>query len=189
MSEHVPTSVSFRDYFASLLGDAGFDVQTWQLVEDMDPVVLAENPYYVIAFQVFDLWSELIEDVGRIELNLSEIISRHTGTPKTWDTYLVLVCRDDIYEEKEFNEFSDLVFNTRYTRKIVRVGLGDSIRRLQEVARPFVSLSEARSSAKGRDPLRLLEKKMIESRPDRVDASELDKLITVFKERGNLDNV
>ncbi len=187
MDENIPTNSSFREYFASILRDAGFDVQIYLLEKDSDPIVLAENAYYVIAFQVFDLWSDLTDSVGRIEMDFSALISQHTDTPKVWDAYMILVCRSNIHGKQEFNELSDMLYNTRYTRKIVRYGFEDSISKLSEVARPFVSLREARSSAKGRDPLRLLEAKMIESGLDSKDRDTLHRLITIFRDRGNLD--
>jgi hypothetical protein len=186
MKESSPATASFRDYFSKILANAGFETRPWQLVPDVEPIVLAENPYYVIAFQVFDLWNDLIKTAGRIELALSELIDKSTGTGKTWDAYLVLVCRSEIHDVDEFNQFSDLAYNTRHTRKIIRAGLGDSVTSLDEVTRPFVSLTKARSSAKGRDPLQLLENKMIENG---YDSSEIQRLIIAFKERGDLAGI
>lgn len=189
MKEPVPSSTSFRNYFADILKDAGFDVRTWQLVTGMDPVLLAENPYYVIAFQVFDFWSDLVEAAKQIELALSEVIGKQTGTAKAWDAYLVLVCRTELRATEEFNQLSHLTYDTRNTRKIIRVGLGDSVTRLDEVAKPFVSLTKARSSAKGRDPLRILENKMIANGLDNTEVAKVKRLVAIFKERGNLTDV
>ena len=186
MKEPAPATASFRDYFSKILVNAGFETRPWQFVTDVEPVVLAENPYYVIAFQVFDLWNDLVETAGRIELALSELIGKSAGTAKAWDAYLVLVCRSELYRVEEFNQFSDLAYNTRLTRKIIRAGFGDSMTRLDEVARPFISLARARSSAKGRDPLHILENRMIESG---CDSAEVKRLITTFKERGDLAGV
>lgn len=187
MSETIPTEADFKKYFSTILGEAGYCTMDWELVKGMTPVVLAENPYYLIAFQVFDLWPDLIRAAGQIELALSEIISKQRGTAKVWDAYLVLVCRTDLNKVEEFNEFSNLAYNTERTRKIVRTGLGDSLISLQEVAKPFVSLTKVRSTAKGRDPLRILAKKMTDS--EDIDPILIDKLITVFREQGNLNNV
>lgn len=187
MSSITPSSESFKGYFASILEGAGYDTLTWELVEDLAPLVLAENPYYLIAFQVFDVWSELVDAAGQIELALSDIIGRQEATDKVWDAYLVLVCRTGLHKIEEFNQFSDLAYNTRRTRKIVRTGLGDQLTRLDEIARPFVSLTKARSSAKGRDPLRILGGKMIED--ETTDHAEIEKLISIFRERGDLAGV
>ncbi len=186
MKESSPPTAYFRDYLSKILADAGFETRSWQLVPNVEPIVLAENPYYVIAFQAFDLWNDLVETAGCIELALSELIEKSTGTGKTWDAYLLLVCRSEIYRIEEFNQFSDLAYNTRHTRKIIRAGLGDSVTSLDEITRPFVSLTTARSTAKGRDPLRLLEDRMIESG---YDSTEVKRLITTFKERGDLAGV
>lgn len=186
MKESSPPTASFRDYLSKILADAGFETRPWQFVPDGEPIVIAENPYYVIAFQVFNLWNDLIESAGRIELALSELIEKSTGTGKTWDAYLLLVCRSEIHRVEEFNQFSDLAYNTRHTRKIIRAGLGDSLTSLDEITRPFVSLTKARSSAKGRDPLRLLEERLIESG---YDSTEIKRLITTFKEGGDLASI
>lgn len=176
---------SFRDYFSRLLKEANFDVHIVPIVEDSEPVVLAENPYYVIAFQAFDLWSKLIEDYQQIEIALSQLIEKHPRTPKVWDTYLVLVCRAELYKPEEFDEFSDLIYNTRYTRKIVRAGVGN-LTAIDEVVKPFIHLEKARIHARERDPLNILGEKMITGG---IDEALVNKLITVFKEGGDLSIV
>jgi len=187
MAETPSSSTRFKEYFTTLLRDAEYDVRPWELVKGMDPVVLAENPYYVIAFQIFDIWSDLIKAAGQIELALSQIIGKQKETAKVWDAYLILVCRTELHEIEEFNQFSNLVYNTHRTRKIVRTGLGDTLTRLNEVVKPFISLTKVRSTAKGRDPLHILRSKMIES--GNVEPGEIEKLIAIFKERGDLTNV
>lgn len=186
-SETTLSSGNFKEYFAGILKGAGYDVRTWELVKGLEPVVLAENPYYLIAFQVFDLWPDLLEAAGQIELALSDIIARQKETAKVWDAYLVLVCRSELHEIEQFNQLSNLTYDTRHTRKIVRTGLSDSLTRLDEIAKPFISLTKVRSTAKGRDPLRILGKKMIES--ELIDGAQVERLITVFKERGDLSSV
>ena len=187
MPDATPNATNFKERFSTLLQKEEFSVCNWDLVQDMDTVVLAENPYYVIAFQVFDLWSDLIIATGKMELALSEIIANTKQTAKVWDAYLVLVCRTELNGRSEFDEFANLVYNTRRTRKIIRTGLGDSLTRLDEVVKPFISLTSVRSSAKGRDPLQLLRDRMLESGD--VNIQDIDKLIVVFKERGDLTNV
>lgn len=183
----IPTSDSFRDIFARTLSEAGVGFQTkaWQIT-DMEPLVLAENPYYIIAFQVFDIWDELVKAAGRVELALSDLITKSAPTDKTWDAYLVLVCRNQLHGYEELNELSNLIYDTRFTRKIVRAGLGNSLDQVKEAVRPFISLERARYTAKHRNPLDLLEDKLVESGWDRY---EIGKLKIVFKERGSLENV
>jgi len=176
---------SFREYFSRVLEDAEFDVRTVPIVKDLDPVVLAENPYYVIAFQAFDSWSGLYKDYEQIEIALSQLMEKHPQTPKVWDSYLVLVCRAKLYKPEEFDEFSDLVYNTRYTRKIVRAGVNDLIT-IDEVIKPFIQLKKARTRARERDPLALLGEKMIK---DGIDEILVNRLITVFKEGGDISIV
>jgi len=176
---------SFRDYFGQRLQEASFNVLTAALVQGFEPVVLAENPYYIIAFQAFDSWSKLMEDYEPIERALSDLIGRHPETPKVWDAYLVLVCRAKLFKTEEFDEFSNLIYDTRYTRKIVRTGVSD-LTTINELAKPFVHLERARSLARDRDPLQILGEKMINSG---LDKTVINKLITVFKEGGDLSNV
>lgn len=180
------TSDSFRDTFARTLSEAGFQTKAWQIVTDTEPLVLAENPYYIIAFQVFDIWDELVKAAGRVELALSDLITKSAPTDKTWDAYLVLVCRNELHGYEELNELSNLIYDTRFTRKIVRAGLGDSLEKVKEAVKPFISLERARYTAKHRNPLDLLEDKLVESGWDRY---EIGKLKTIFKERGSLENV
>jgi len=187
MSEITPSNENFKGYFATKLKEAGYDTRTWELVQGLAPVVLAENPYYLIAFQVFNVWTELVDAAGRIELALSDIISRQKATDKVWDAYLVLVCRTELHKIEDFNQLSNLTYNTRHTRKIVHTGLGDQLTRLDEIAKPFISLTKARSTAKGRDPLRILGEKMIED--EAIDHAEVEKLISIFRERGDLASV
>ncbi len=179
------TLTSFRDYFGQKLREADFNVLMAPLVQDFEPIVLAENPYYIIAFQAFDSWSKLMEDYEPIENALSELIGRHPETPKVWDAYLVLVCRAKLYKTEEFDEFSNLIYNTRYTRKMVRTGVGD-LTTINDLAKPFIHLERARSIARDRDPLQILGEKLINSGLERT---LINKLITVFKEGGDLSNV
>ena len=79
-----------------------------------------------------------------------------------------------------------MIYDTRFTRKIIRAGLGDSLEKVKEAAKPFISLERAGYTAKHRNPLDLLEDKLVESGWDRY---EIGKLKTVFEERGSLENV
>lgn len=180
------TSSDFRELFAKTLSDAGFKTKIWQLVSDIDPVVIAENSYYLIAFQVFDAWRELVDAASRVEMALSELITKAEASEKTWDAYLVLICRSQPHGYDELNELSNILYDTKYTRKIVRAGLGESLEKVIEVAKPFISLEKARYSAKHINPLELLEEKLVQTG---WDHDEIKKLITVFNERGNLENV
>lgn len=176
---------SFREYFGRLLKEAKFDVRVLPIREDLDPVVFAENPYYVIAFQAFDSWEKLYNNYENIETALSQLIEKHPQTPKVWDSYLVLVCRGELYNQGEFDEYSDLIYNTRYTRKIVRAGVND-LTTIDEVVKPFIQLKKARSRARERDPLTILMEKMIK---DGIDENVVKRLITLYKEGGDLSIV
>lgn len=184
MTEQI-TLTSLREYFGRTLREARFDVYTAPIVKDADPVVLAENPYYVIAFQAFDSWSKLIENYEQIESALSHLMEKHPKTPKVWDAYLVLVCRTELYKPEEFDELSDLIYNTRYTRKIVRVGVAD-LTTIDEVVKPFLHLEKARIRARERDPLRILGDKIVKAG---LDKTLVDKTVTVFREGGDLSIV
>ena len=185
MGQTAPTSEEFRSYLGGILSDAGFRAEGWPLVTDMEPVLLAESPYYIVAFQIFDLWNDLWNGVGAMELAFSNLIGRIPNSGKTWDAYLLLVCRSNLNEAQEFNQLSDLTYNTRLTRKVIHVGIGDTLTALNDVARPFVSLEKVQSSAVGHDPLGVLGQKMIESG---FDASEITRLMTLFREQGSLGN-
>jgi len=185
MSDVTPTGENFKEYFSSKMKTAGYDVKPWTLVEGMDKVILAENPYYIIAFQVFDLWPKLVDAAGRMELAFSQILNQYKETAKVWDTYLVLVCRSDL-EADQYNQLTNLVYNTHRTRKIVRAGLGNELTRLDEVTKPFISLTKVRLTAKGRDPLTILGDKI--KNTGIVDSLEIDRLIAIYKERGDLTN-
>ncbi|MGD0355838.1 MAG: hypothetical protein ABSB31_10470 [Dehalococcoidia bacterium] len=187
MNNTLPSGASFQKYFAGKLQGAGFDVRQWDLVEGMDQILLAENQYYILAFQVFDLWSNLLASAGKIELAFSQIIGDQYDTSKIWDAYLVLVCRSDLRSIDEFNQLSKLVYDTHRTRKIVHTGLGNDLTRLDEVAKPFLSLTKVRLNAKGRDPLNILAERMKTN--NSVDPIEIDRLISVFKIHGDLSNV
>ena len=117
---------------------------------------------------------------------VSELITKAEASEKTWDAYLVLTCRSQPHGYDELNELSNILYDTKYTRKIVRAGLGESLEKVIEVAKPFISLEKARYTAKQINPLELLEEKLVQTG---WDHDEIKKLITVFNERGNLENV
>ena len=177
------TDEAFRSHTAQLLTEAGFDTRELRLIEDRQPVVVAENPYYLVAFQVFALWNQLLESAASIEVALWGLLENVPTTNKTWDAYMVLVCRSELRGAAEFNELADLVYDTRRTRKIVRVDVGDELTRVDDLIRPFTALSKAQVSAKGRDPLNLLARRLEESG---ADAALIRRMTSTFRETGHI---
>ena len=177
------TDEAFRSHTAQLLTEAGFDARELRLVEDRQPIVVAENPYCLVAFQVFELWNQLLESADSIEVALWGLLENAPTTNKTWDAYMVLLCRSELRGSEEFNQLANLVYDTRRTRKIVRVDVGDELTGVDDLMRRFTSLSQAQVSAKGRDPLSLLAQRLEESG---ADATLVRRMTTTFRETGHI---
>ena len=177
------TDDAFRSHTAQLLAEAGFESRELRLVEDRQPVVVAENSYYLVAFQVFELWSQLMESAASIETALWGMLEATPQTNKTWDAYLVLVCRAELTDSTEFNQLVGLVYDTKRTRKIVGVDVGDELTGIDDLIKPFTALSQAQVSAKGRDPLTLLAQKLEQSGED---ATLVRRIVTTFRETGHI---
>ena len=88
-----------------------------------------------------------------------------------------------MWEVAEQNELTDLTFNTRRTRKIVRVNVGDELTKVDDIVRPFMALSHAIVAAKDRDPLTILEQRLVE---DGADENTVRRVFTSFRENGSV---
>lgn len=183
MTEPGLSQDALRNHLKGVLEEAGFSVQSWNVSGLEEPVILAENAYHIIAFQIFEAWQDLVEKVDSIEIELSALIGKSEAKSKAWDAYLVLACRAGISGSSEINQMSSLTYNTNRTRKIIRANIGDSLTKLEEIVTPFLALKKAEYSAKGRDPLDLLQAKMIAAGHDRTT---VERAVTSFKETGRV---
>lgn len=177
------TDEAFRSHASQLLSRAGFEARELSLVEDIQPVVIAENPYYLIAFQIFDAWDQLLASTPSIELALWRLLEASPETHKTWDAYLVLACRGELTLSDEYNQLSNLVYDTRRTRKIVRVNVGDRLTEIDDAVRPFTALEQARVAARDRDPLSLLAQRLEASG---FESALIRRVVTTFMETGHI---
>lgn len=177
----VPDS-SFRQYATSLFERSGFATRQASVPDQYDPVLLAENAYYLVAFQVFGNWNQLSSSISNVQAYMADLVARAEGSSKVWDTYLLFVCRSQL-EPEEANALAELSYDVRNTRKIIRAGIGDEITSLDEVVRPFQSLREAQVSAKEREPLILLRNSIIDNGED---PAEVDRLIDMYNTIGEI---
>ena len=183
MSSDILSDSSFRDFTIASLRDVGFNTRTEDVSGDQAPIVLAENPYYLIAFQVYPDWNHLTAGADTLEIVVADLLSQADNTPKTWDAYLVLVCRSELTSIDQYNELASLTYNVRGTRKIIRTDVQDNLSVLEDVLRPFLSLTDAKVTAKDRDPLGILSQTMIDKGLDR---DLVEQMFTTYRESGGI---
>ena len=124
-----------------------------------------------------------MESAAPIEMALWGLLENTPTTNKTWDAYMVLVCRSNLRGSEEINQMANLLSDTRRTRKIIRGDVGDELTGVDDLMRRFTALSQAQVSAKGRDPLSLLAQRLEESGED---ANLVRRMTTTFRETGHI---
>ncbi len=138
---------------ALVLRSRDFAVQTLQLADSSVPVLLAEDPHFLVC---------IVQFAGPDQLTALEsaatfgLVERLDGAhAKRWDAYLVLLTRELAPREHLSATVADILYNTRYVRRMIRWGVANSEEYLTKALRPFVSLPE---QSKGLivDPLQLL---------------------------------
>jgi len=183
MTSPTVTDEQFRTHTSQLLSRAGLEAREHQLVPDIPPVVVAENAYYLVAFQIFGSWRQLLASTPAIEMAIWGLLEASPGTNKIWDAYMILACRDELSLPTEYDQLARLVYDTRRVRKIVRFNVGDQLTQIDEAMRPFKALEQAKVTARDRDPLTILARRLEASG---IEGPLIQRLVTTFVETGGI---
>ena len=126
-----PTFASATLELASeLLGSEGFVVRRTDLVTaDSESsvateVLLAENPLFVLAAVVGDTLLQLMTTEPTVTGYLAEALSQANNVgDKAWDGYVVLMTSQTLADLEDGSDLHDLVYDTRFVRRIVKLGV------------------------------------------------------------------
>lgn len=157
------TEITSYASFPGLLGDAaalltarGYTIQHTSL-PSADPLLLAENAYFAVGIAEFTSTN----GIGLLEADATFAVASRIGEEraKRWDAYLVLLSTLPASERGLPETIKDIVYNTRYLRRLVRWGVSATEESLSEALRPFLPLPPP-EEAVPRDPVSLLELRM-----------------------------
>lgn len=98
-----------------------------------------EDPFGVVALQVYDTWHDLQRDWNEAQGFLVELMSAHLSRPepKAWEGYLVLLCPTPV-PTSERSEVANLRYDTNRVRKLVATG--DELETLEDVRNALLPL-------------------------------------------------
>ncbi len=138
---------------ALVLRSRDFDVQTVQLVDSSVPVLLAEDPHFLVCVVEFAGPDQLTALESAATFGLAERLGG--AHAKRWDAYLVLLTREVAPREHLSATVADILYNTRYVRRMIRWGVANTEESLTKALRPFIALPE-QSRSLVVDPLQSL---------------------------------
>jgi hypothetical protein len=102
-------------------------------------VLLAENPYALVACVETETWSGLTEVVSDLQAELTHL-ARADASPKRWDLYVVVHVRAGELRSVDGVLIEQIESDTRFARKFVRVNMLRDPDVLDRALRPFLPL-------------------------------------------------
>jgi hypothetical protein len=145
-------------------------------VENLGPVLLAETEHALVLCLACS-WEDAVSRAEEAQAVLTRLATEHPS-PRTWDLYVVVAVEDT----RDAPERKELEFDTRYARKLVAVGVGDSPQRAERALRPLLPLRGA-AALLPIDPLEALRTELLDQD---VDTTLVDAAITSFSTAGKV---
>lgn len=121
---------------------------------ESQPMLLAENPLFLVGVVEFVGASVLQSVEAAASTQLADYVA--DAGAKHWDTYLVLLSAAAATERGWSEDVTDILYNTRYLRRIVRWGVVPTESSLTSALRPFLPLPSPSTSGPI-DPIQRLE--------------------------------
>ncbi|MET4428635.1 hypothetical protein [Mycolicibacterium sp. 624] len=149
--ETAPTSDAELLHIArSVLAEEGYSIES--LASGID-LVLAENPYFVVAVAAVNTIQELLLIGGIAEASLAERLNVSTIGPKKWDAYLVLLTQERSPEDDATTrDLYAINYDTARLRRIAHTGVDATPEAVAHALAPFVAPMEASSTEILQDP-------------------------------------
>lgn len=123
-------------------------------------MLIAENPLFVLGIQEFTDLSDLEGTEPDGSLFLAEMLASAGG--KRWDAYLVLLSQTTGRDTSASSTITEVVYNTRYLRRLVRLNVLPTEDHVLNALRPFFPLRSSRSAGP-RDPVEMLGRGLVEN--------------------------
>lgn len=123
------------------LGPAGDHTRTDEAPPAMEEILLAEDPYFVVAVAA----SQSVAHLGQIEpfltAHLTARMTELSVGDKIWDGYVVLLAGEQSSDLGDTTPVYDLLYDTSYVRRMVLLGVRPTRQSLRKALRPFLSLN------------------------------------------------
>lgn len=160
----------------AVLLEGGYAVEPQDL-PDLGPTLLAETEYALVLC-ITATWETVGDYVEEAQARLSRLAAIHPS-PRSWDLYVVVVITDDRDDPLRETLESD----TRYARKLVLVGTGESSARAE---RGLLALLPLRPTSRfvATDPLAALREEL---RTEGIEATLADTALASFASTGAVD--
>ncbi len=176
-SRHTADLADFR----AALEDADYNCEMTS-VPTSSRVLLAENPYSLIAIVEMDVWDSVEQSVFDVQSELSRLVAESTDAEKRWDMYVLVHLRTPSPSAVDVRAVEALEADTRYARKFVRWNLENSREELDRALRPFLPLRAA-TAFESQDVLQLLHRALA---TEGIEADLAESAIESFRLRGEV---
>jgi hypothetical protein len=164
-----------------LLQSVGYTTQLAPLGH-FSRVLLAENPYALVAAIELDSWDNLAEHVFDIQAELTQLAANAERMSIRWDLYVLIHVRTPGLKSIPMDALDAVESDTKYARKFVRVNLARDLAVLDRALRPFLPLRPA-FAFRTVNPVDLLRAELLE---EGVSADLVDHALRRFQATGEV---
>lgn len=155
---------------ALVLRSHAFGLRTVPLTGMSTQLLLAENELFLLGLVEFPGPDHLAAVESAAALDLAERLDQ--AAAKRWDAYLVLLTDSPAANQEMSAAVADILYNTRYLRRIIRWELAPSDDSLTTALKPFLPLPDAGRAADLLDPMQALVARMVAHGIAPEDATE-----------------
>lgn len=145
-------------------------------------VLLAENPYALVAAVETESWGKLVELVSDLQAELTHLALRGERMSIRWDLYVLVHVRNPTLQPIESVILDRVESDMKYARKFVRVNLTRDEVVLDRALRPFLPLRPA-AALDMTDPMDLLR---VELATEGVDSDLVKHALSQFVTTGEV---
>jgi hypothetical protein len=166
-----------------VLQEQGYTVE---LATNGVDLVLAENPYFVVAVAAMNTIQDLLLSEGLAEATIVERLNRSVVGPKKWDAYLVLLTQERSSDDETTRDLYAINYDTARLRRIAHTGVDATSEAVAHALAPFVAPAEATNPDIHEDPFLAL----VDALASRGVSRELAaRAVTAFDQGASLNDV
>jgi hypothetical protein len=121
-----------------VLAEAGYRCRM-TAVADVSRVLLAENPYSLVAVFESETWNELAARVSDVQAEVTRLVSNEHA-PLRWDLYVLVHVRNQTAQSIDSEKMESIESDTNYARKFIRINIAHTPTALDRALRPLLPL-------------------------------------------------
>lgn len=164
-----------------VLGGAGYRCQIRPLGR-FSRVLVAENPYSVIAAADTESWEKLVELVSDLQSELTRLVLTSERSAIRWDLYVMVHIRIPGLQSVQTELADRIESDTKFARKYVRVNLTREPNVLDRALRPFLPLRPA-AALSVTEPLDLVRDELL---TEGIESDLVDHVLRQFSVTGEV---